>query len=217
MKTYALVIGIAALTLGCGGSGSNNGGGVSQTSDLQADFSTAANPNGSWTYGQTTTLGSLTPYDDSSEVAVKYSADPGVVGWDTTGADYPLVAKNTSASGTYFGGWNPGDVYLSGYSGGLSSVARWTDKVAGSHSFSIKGTFRRLENVSADPSKYWVLVNGSTVSSGDLVDLNAEATYQATLTLSQGDTVDFVVGNDGTNWGGTGLILSATIQTPPTA
>jgi hypothetical protein len=64
-----------------------------------ADFSTASNPNGRWSYGTTgTTLtGSFALL---SNATVGFDGAPGLNGWAGTvtmfGGDFPVVAKNTN-------------------------------------------------------------------------------------------------------------------------
>lgn len=147
--------------------------------DLSADFSTAQNPNGAWTYGWASALdGSLHAYDT-------------VNGWQWydsghhSGDNTPTVWKNYGSGWSY--GIAPGEVSSHPGWDGSFSVIRWTAPYAAQ--ITVSGTFGAGD---ARPMSDYLVLDGQTLqawpSNPSTVD------FSLTLQVAQGDTLDFVVG-----------------------
>ncbi|MBA3727428.1 MAG: hypothetical protein H0W86_13600, partial [Armatimonadetes bacterium] len=86
--------------------------GVAQSTlwNLTANFSTASNPNGAWSYGSTTTLGNISLYTNNMFVTEHYQGlgFPDFNGWAHEGGAFPFVARNDSLVPLF--DWLPGEV-----------------------------------------------------------------------------------------------------------
>lgn len=186
---------------------------AAQAWDLAKDFSLNSNPNGAWSYGSSQSLGAFNVYVNNANVGQHYLSVfgiNGIDGWSRSNDAFPMVARNDSG-GTIFQTWAPGQVILHPQNGGLLSIARWIDPNPGQALFRLDSSFRRVEDVTSFVSDYWVLVNGSIMSSGTLLTLNQSAIYNSLLSLHQGDTVDFVVGSE-VDSAGTDLNVGAVLN-----
>ena len=178
------------------------------TWDARGDFSTASNPNGSWSYGTTPTLGAA--FTQFSSVGSADCGNSSIQGWQNAGSP-PYVQANNTGSGQICAGYIniPNDV-LHMHPGGDSSysVTRWTAPEDGI--FQISGFFSSLNpNVSATDEH--VLVNGTAAVNINIHSFNIPSTFNFAVTLSQGATVDFVVGTGGNGNADDSTALSATI------
>ena len=178
------------------------------TWDARGDFSTASNPNGVWSYGTTPTLGAA--FTQFSSVGSADCGNSSIQGWQNAGSP-PYVQANNTGSGQICAGYIniPNDV-LHMHPGGDSSysVTRWTAPEDGI--FQISGFFSSLNpNVSATDEH--VLVNGTAAVNINIHSFNIPSTFNFAVTLSQGATVDFVVGTGGNGNADDSTALSATI------
>jgi hypothetical protein len=166
------------------------------TYNALSDFSTTANPNGAWTYGESTNG--------------TFAADAGFNGtaWAGVGtANQSSIGTSTQA---------PGLVLKPGQSGGSADV-RWTAPADGT--YSISGNFNDFTGNATDDVRMMVN-NGSPVVSGSVGPAsgaggatNVPITQNA-LVLKAGDTVDFVVGPGSDGWDTNDVVsLQATITT----
>lgn len=153
--------------------------------DLANDFSiTNGNPNGPWTYGYTTSLG-------SSLIAFSNTFTGSVDGWYTSGLsgdNTPSVFKNMS--GSAINGVDPGKAGLHSGPSGEFAVARLTLSTAAT--YTIAGAFGVGDIGSVD---LHILVNG--VSQFSQLGTTAAHAFDFDAALAAGDTVDFVVGYAG--------------------
>jgi hypothetical protein len=159
------------------------------TYNALSDFSTAANPNGVWTYGESTNG--------------TFTQDTGVSGnaWGGAGSgNFSSVGTNSQAPGLVL---KPGQT-------GASADLRWTAPADGT--YSITGNFNDFAGHASDDVR--VLVNGVSVSSGTVGvgGLTDVPVTQNALLLNSGNTVDFVVGPGSDGWdSGDAVSLQATI------
>lgn len=162
-----------------------------QTYDATADFSSSANPNGVWSYGQTTTLGALVLYNASRTIPF---VGPSGKEW------YPAPEADTDRPDVVY--WIPGapQLTLSAGPAGEWSVVRWTAPADGT--YSVNTTFSGFWPDSVVDGDVHVLVNNRHLFDSNIGPQGiAPASYSGQITVSQGDTVDFVLGfgANGTN------------------
>lgn len=149
------------------------------TYNALTDFSTTANPNGVWTYGEST--------------SGTFAADAGVNGTAWAGAgtsNFSSIGKSPLASGLVL---TPGQT-------GASADLRWTAPADGTYTLS--GTFNDFAgNASDDVS---VLVNGVSVVSANVgasvTGGQTDVPIAHSATLHAGNTVDFLVGPGSDGW-----------------
>lgn len=160
--------------------------------DAINDFTTAANPNGQWSYlntiGSTTSLLN-TPSQIVTGLPVWYNNLP-----------YPnavVVGRNTTTGNlSYLSIVSPPDLLVMDPEAG-SATARWT--APGTGDWAITGRFEAID-VTPHSHIVEIVVNGTQV----LMSPTTVDTYQkklpfdvAAIHLNQGDTVDFIVASTG--------------------
>lgn len=173
---------------------------AAQTWDARADYSTTSNPNGVWTYGYATALGSAgtpaalttytTPQTYPSNLHTWYT--PGMCGDNT-----PAVYKNLSASGYVAGSANIGAGQLALHPGCRNefSVLRFTAPAAGftPGNFDVAATFR-----SGDVgAKSVALFRNGSLLFEDILSGGESSNYASLLGLVAGDVIDLMVGAEG--------------------
>lgn len=169
------------------------------TGNAVLDFSLSANPNGSWSYGFTSTLGGpLVLYTDRQPNLL-----PRVDRWTSIALDAFLGVARNSAATPVIGSpptfaYPPDMLHMHPSALGQYDVVRWTAPSSGT--FTFQGKFAGLDNViSVASSDVHIRLNGSTsLFSGNLEGLGTEQAFFFARQLTGGDTVDFVVGM-GTN------------------
>lgn len=168
------------------------GGAHATTYDLAADFSLAGNPNGPYTYGSTATLGGvLSIYANSATY-------PNAETWGGgAGGGIPNVFYNYNAFESTDGDTTlrPGQLGFHPSFGDLHSVIRFT--VPASGLYEIDATYEGISNAGTTSSVF-ILMNGNSASplfTGSVIGFRAGGPSYAspTLTLTAGDTIDFVV------------------------
>ncbi len=186
------------------------------TYDAAADFSTASNPNGVWSYGTTNGFNSttFTLLPDNTPITVGSGS---LASWNPVSlATLPAVYKNTSGSpitagtATYAAGsigFHPGD-------GNMTAVYRFTAPTTSQYSFS--GSFF-AQDTQSTTSQVGVLVNGTL--QGPLLNISSATPTSLSFatSLSAGQFIDVEVGNfDGNkNYDSTGLTLTITAVPEP--
>ncbi len=161
--------------------------------DASADFSTSNDPNGVWSYGWSTTLGSAFTLDASNTTAA-YGLT-GLGGWfaGVSPEGVPSVLRNNTASPITLGSfttYQPGQLALN-MNGSQYSIVRWTAPSTGQ--FSITATFSGLSSI-GDTSDVHVQTNGVSVFDSFVNGSPSPTNYSATLTLVLGEHIDFAVG-----------------------
>jgi hypothetical protein len=188
-----------------------------QVYDVAADFSITTNPDGVWSYGYETTLGStFVLYDAATPSAggisgleqwysaeIQQSLLP-TVGYNNTDSD---IHRDTNI-------WPPHEVFFQAGFQGQYSVIRWTAPTAGTYNLAV--SFRGDDNVFPTTSDVHVLYNGNSLFSGQVDVYGPAFTFSDILSVKAGDIIDFAVGvgSDGSTIGDmTGI--GATISSVP--
>lgn len=177
--------------------------------DAAADFSPTSNPNGVWSYGSSTTLGSAFIL--------------GTTSGNTSGIDYwindwfsaaPSVTHNGTGSAitVAFITWGPGQL---GFHPGPSSeyaIVRFT--APDTSLYDLASSFSGLDSTISGTDVY-VLLNSASIFDGTVTSFGSGPSFATQLSLAAGDTVDFVVGDlDGNHFNDT-TGLSATLTAVP--
>jgi hypothetical protein len=161
--------------------------------DASADFSTSINPNGVWSYGWSTTLGSAFNLDTSNTTAA-YGLS-GLAGWfsNQSAEGVPSILRNTTANplaiGT-FTQYQPGQLALN-MNGSEYSVLRWTAPSSGQ--FNIAATFSAVSTIGAT-SDVHIQTNGISIFDSAVNGFPAPTSFAGTVSLVSGDHIDFAVG-----------------------
>ena len=159
------------------------------TYDPHADFSTAANPNGAYTYGYEATLGgTLTNFTNGQAQS-----------WTSPSVDQYLGVYNRSTTLLQ----HPGPA-------GQYSVLRIT--VATTGQYVVNGVYSNGDNASTDVH---VLTNGVAAFNGAVNGASSSSSFGFTQLLAAGSTVDFAVGNGGNGDNNDSTLLSATVGSVP--
>jgi len=147
-----------------------------------ADFSTASNPNGNWSYG--------TRIPDFLDFAIKDPSDPSLDYWMGNGG-LPRVSLNTTASSILADNiLHPTDYLNLIPNANFHAVLRWTAPAAGDYTFS--GAFRLHDNTSHGMAAL-ISENDSTLLLEHIFSSYLEEqSFQFTRTLAAGGFVDFV-------------------------
>jgi hypothetical protein len=196
--------------------------GVAQTYSAAVDFSDSSNPNGAWSYGYSYGVGS-TFIPDTTNTA---SYGPGLAlgGWmgnvdSSPGANYPYALKNFTANPVANNGttvYQPGQLGLQPGSSNEDSIVRWTAPFSGT--FNIAVTFSAMDSF-GDSTDVHVLRNGSSLFNSMVLSgvfgSPSTVSFSVAQSVLAGDTIDFVVGNDGNGLNNDTTALTATIVPEP--
>ena len=158
--------------------------------DVAADFSLAANPNGVWSYGYTTTLGgALILYTDKG-------TSSGLEYWFKNlylGA--PGVAYNPTDTTLDVGTpqYGPGQVGFHPGPNGQNAIIRFTVPVSGT--YHLESSFVGIDERGTTTDVH-VLVNAVSIFDGIVQGFGPGTgpSFVTDLTLAEGDRVDFAVG-----------------------
>jgi len=182
-----------------------------QVSDLHNDFDRDANPHLGWSYGSSKTVTEFEPYTNNTQVKQFYATrdQSELIGWSNPNSVFPYAARNQGTTILYQR-WRPGDVVLHP-SADLFSIVRWTNAARGSRTVHLFATFRRVENVTANESEWYVVANGKVIDSGTLGLGNEERSVSEVVTLASGGSISFVVGCK-VHQEGTDLSVNAVIK-----
>ncbi len=196
--------------------------------DIATDFSATNNPNGVWSYGSTPTLGgTFTALTNNNPL------EPGVSQWYavTNGFGPNVLLNGNSTPVTYDGtlAMNPGQFLMSPGTPDYV-VARWTAPSAGA--YQIDALFEGMQYVVGDTVDVHVLDNNTSIFDGDVIGWagssyistpafgpSPEQAYNTTVNLTQGATVDFVIGDggNGQSYDSTGLsVVISSVPEPST-
>jgi hypothetical protein len=209
MKRYSTSLASIVVALGICGSPASSSAVVVGAYDAAADFSTAANPNGVWSYGYSTTLGGTLAFHASTAPVPAYTA---ISNWHTDlGYGVPVILRNATAStvtnntGTIV--LAPGQLASHPGTGGEFSVVRFTAPFAGF--LNVSGSFLGADLVGTTTDVH-ILLNGNPVFNGDVFGFGAGSgpSFNSNLSLGIGDHLDFVVG-----WGNGDFTSDATAVT----
>jgi hypothetical protein len=189
--------------------------------DAAADFSTATNPNGVWTYGYSSSLTpgpGLTLYTMSDNA---FLGNPNFIAWTANIAlSDPAVWKNTASTTQTAGTVSllPGELAFHPGPSDQFSFVRFTAPQAGL--YSIATTFTGRDFVGPTTADVHILDTGISLFSGEVTGFGPTSDVVApnmVLQLAAGDTIDFAVGfgTDGNFFfDTTGLSATITNVTP---
>jgi len=180
--------------------------------DAARDFSIVSNPNGVWSYGWTSSLGSplnLYTVTDTSSV-------PGISAWLRSGTYYidpPLIAHNDTDSVICVPVCVP-PAYLNVHPGPNDelTVVRWTAPTSGN--FFVQGVVVGLDSGGPTTTGFYLVRNSSDILFSTQTNVyRLPVSFHHVLTLSAGDTLDFAVdfGQNGNYFGdSTGIQFKVT-------
>jgi PEP-CTERM motif-containing protein len=182
--------------------------------DVAADFSSTDNPNGVWRYGWSETLGSPLVLSTSPRTRDGVDTWPGDLAPDGNPAEYHNGTQDLILLG---GGarFEPGQFGLHPGPDGQYAVVRYTAPDSGSTLITAEFSGQDTTGTSSDVH---VLFNGLSLLDA-FVEGNGNASivpFDRTLSLKEGDTIDFAVGfgSNGTFFGDS-TALAASIQLNP--
>lgn len=164
--------------------------------DAAADYSTSSNPNGVWSYGWSTTLGSTFNLDTSNTVSA-YGI-MGFRGWlsDQSVEGVPYSLQNNSANPITIANnttYQPGQLALNPGLTGQYAIIRWTAPSTGQ--FNIAATFSALSSVNfLVSSDVHILRNGGSIFDSNVIGSPSSVSYSGLQSLAAGDRIDFAVG-----------------------
>jgi hypothetical protein len=193
LRTLAMAIGVVLLIPQAGSAQTQNP--ATPDYDAVRDFSIISNPNGVWSYGWMSPLGSsLNLYTLTDTTTVS-----GISLWYFGATEDPNVAHNdTSHTICYLTACIP-PKYLDEHPGPNNevSVVRWTAPSSGK--FAVQGAVQGLDIGPTTTSFYEVLNSNRILVRATIDSYRSPVFFQHVLTVSAGDTVDFAVdfGQDG--------------------
>jgi hypothetical protein len=159
--------------------------------DAVRDFSITSNPNGAWTYGWQSSLGAplnLYTVTDSTTFT-------GLSAWLETGMTMyapPFVGHNDTDTTVCFRSFcvPPGYLHLHPGENNELSVVRWTAPTSGT--FFLQGAVRGLDAITS--TNFLAILNSERhLFAATVSNSNPPVFFHRTLTVSAGDTIDFLV------------------------
>jgi hypothetical protein len=209
LRTLAMAIGVLLLIPQAGSAQTQDP--TTPDYDAVRDFSIISNPNGVWSYGWMSPLGSsLNLYTLTDTTTVS-----GISFWFAFGAtDPPLVAHNDTSNVICARTWCVPPTYLLVHPGFNNevTVVRWTAPSSGR--FRVQGAVEGLDYQYPTTTTFYEVLNSNRILFRAPIDsYKSPFLFQNVLPVSAGDTVDFAVdfGEDG-NWTGdsTGIQFKVT-------
>jgi hypothetical protein len=182
------------------------------TGDATKDFSTGGNPNGSWSYGYTTSInaGSAFILDDTEFTCCGGGGDqwyPAGISGDST----PTVIHNSTANDLNPGNFtlSPDMLALHPGPGGQYSTVRWIAPATGA--YVLRGRFQGVDNSGPSTDVHIVKNLGTTAthlltdatcagSPGACIGHGTEVPFIKEVSVNTGDTIDFMVGTGGNGY-----------------
>lgn len=156
--------------------------------DAAGDFSSSSNPNGVWSYGQSTTLG-------GSFSTMAAGGCGTLSGWSAFGSGAPgQPAFVLSGIGNCGGGMLSSATLLNMHPGdnGQNAIVRWTSPASGN--YTLTGLFIGLDPVPTTTDVH-VLLNGVSQFDGVVNTFGGTpVSFSLGGALAAGDTLDFAVG-----------------------
>ncbi len=187
---------------------------AAQSYNAATDFSAVSNPNGAWSYGYTSTLGSAFILDTTNTASYLGTA---LSGWEgfTSSDGIPYVLKNGSGSPVTLVNttYAPGQLAEHPGKQGQYVDVRWTAPFSGT--FSLAATFSGLSSL-GDSVDVHILHNGVSIFNSTVFGSPSPTSYSGLQGIVAGDTIDFVAGfgSDG-NYDDDTTGLSASIVPEP--
>ena len=192
------------------------GAGGKKRADAARDFTLAANPNGVWSYRELSPASSLTTYV-RTEAALMTTSDAGVIGgkidgWSTQ-AGISLNRTNdfvvVPSGGTQYD-WLPrGLGWGVGFPGGERAVLRWTAPSAGR--YAISANFTGADTLPGSTDVH-IRHNAEVKFDGIVSSYRGNGlSSTSTITAAAGDTVDFILGANGSTSFDTSAISASVV------
>jgi hypothetical protein len=208
LRTLAMAIGVLLLIPQAGSAQTQNP--ATPDYDAVRDFSIISNPNGVWSYGWMSPLGSsLNLYTVTDTTAVS-----GMSFWEETFATPPVVGHNDTSNTICWRTVCDPPTYLVVHPGFNNevTVVRWTAPSSGR--FRVQGAVAGLDYQYPTTTTFYEVLNSNRILFRATIDsYHSPFLFQNVLPVSAGDTVDFAVdfGQDG-NWTGdsTGIQFKVT-------
>lgn len=199
------------------------------TYDLRRDYSLTLNPNGVWTYGSKSSFNSSFLPFTVRGVAYDYQGTPHHY-WLLFPEIEPSIYCNASKTNVItnggLGNYPPGTVWL--YCGNETltntyGVVRFTVPAGGTGQYAVQSMVEPAYAVSLQGDTDFHIVKNGVELFGQWLSGADSTGYSNTLSLAEGDTIDFLVGRgrDGSGYA-SGLLIQATfdlvstIPVPPT-
>jgi hypothetical protein len=206
ISAFATLLSFAVLARPC----------AAQSYNAAGDFSATSNPNGAWSYGWSYGVGSA--FNLSTTNTAAYAPGVPLSGWlgnenPAPFTGYPYALHNGTAgpaTNNIFTVYQPGQLAESPGDSNECSVIRWTAPASGT--FNIAATFSGLSS-KGDSADVHILHDGTSIFDS-AVNPNP-ASYSGLQNMLAGDTIDFVVGNEGNGANEDTTALSATIVPEP--
>ena len=181
--------------------------------DAAADFSPTNNPDGVWSYGSSTTLGS--PFMLGNTHGNAFGIDYWVGDYTTTG---PSITHNGTQKPVTFSSvtWDVGQLGFHPGPNGEYAIVRFTTPSTGT--YSLDAGFIGLDFVGPTTTDVHIIINVSSIFDGNVAGFGPGSgpTFSEVLALHTGDTVDFAVGfGSDQDWGFDTTGLSATLTAVP--
>jgi PEP-CTERM motif len=184
---------------------------------MPSGFSTTANPNGPWSWGQSDAAGDLGSFELFTNRTMLLEAPLPL--WTMPGDNNQNNASafiNTLTTAYRY--VQPGEMDVSPGPDLHMAVVRWTSPISGP--VTLVGSFGAGDHgsgIEGNVDVHVITTNGAGTVTGDLFDvLNTPSTqpFNLTTTVAAGNTVDFVVGNAG-NWYYDSTPITVTITPEP--
>ncbi|MBS0189406.1 MAG: hypothetical protein JSS51_15180 [Planctomycetes bacterium] len=183
------------------------------TYNAAADFSTSNNPNGVWSFGGQTSLGSgFTAFGTSGSTAGFDFWHFGAYGY----LGYLGAIHNGTGSAIYWGTvvLDPGQLALHPGNFGDYTVARFTAPTSGMYTFS--ANFIGQDHIIGTSSDVHLLVNNISIFDSAVNGFLATASSGTfTMNLTAGDTIDAAVGYQSGNFYGDTTGLDFNVESVP--
>ena len=191
LRTLAIAIGILLLVPQAASAQTQNP--ATPDYDAVQDFSIISNPNGVWSYGWLSSLGSpLNLYAVTDTTTVT-----GMSAWLESGTysdNPPFVAHNDTSTVICFGTFCVPRTYLHLHPGPNNEVAvvRWTAPSSGS--FRVQGAVTGLDFQFPTTTSFYVVLNSNRYLFSATIDsYKSPLSFHRMLTVSAGYTLDFAV------------------------
>ena len=173
---------------------------IGHSYDAVKEFSISKNPNGSWSYGcsSSATEADFEAFTEAKAASSKNPVSKKLESWcgNKGSSDGAPTVTHSMASETiryYSLAFSPDCLGLVPGPQGHRAIVRFT--VPGRGMYKVQGTFKALDQTTTDPH---VLVNGKeNVSIKPINSGNRRQDFSFTLPFDKGDTIDFAVGNGG--------------------
>jgi hypothetical protein len=164
--------------------------------DAATEFSINSNPNGVWSYGWSTNLGSAFQLYTDTTYTYSNNPTPGFDVWTFTSTNlYPSLwhnrTTNTITEPSSHVTLQAGQLAEHPGANGEYAIVRWTAPSAGG--FSITSSFVGVDQDGVSTDVH-VLRNNTAIFNGTVFGYGVSTAFATNIVLGIGDTIDFAVG-----------------------